>query len=219
VDLAQVRRFSRQIALAEIGSEGQQRLLAATVALAGGDLIVETAARYLAGAGVGRFVVLGGEPAALAAEDGGAEVLRRSWPRGGADWLEALAGCSLVVRSGFDDDALLRATVRLGIPLVVARAGREGVDLLSFRRHGPCPHAALDVPARPASGGGDDPASAVVAGTLAAAEAAWRLARPDDPPRARQLRLPAGGPPLTQELPWTPECFLCGGSGREAALT
>jgi hypothetical protein len=155
---------------------------------------------------------------ARAAEEGGARVQRLTWPEDGAGWLAALEGCTLALRSGFDDDALLRAAVRLGVPLLVMRAGPEGVDLLSFRRQGPCPHAALDLPVRAASTPAGDPAAAVVAGTLAAAEAAWRIARPDDPPRARQLRLPASGAPLTQELPWTPECFLCGGSGREAVI-
>jgi hypothetical protein len=220
VELALARRFSRQIALPDLGSEGQERLLAAEVALAGGDLGLETAARYLAGAGISRFRILGdSEAVARAAEEGGARVQRLAWPGDGAGWLAALDGCTLALRSGLDDDALLRAAVRLGIPLLVTRAGPEGVDLLSFRRQGPCPHASLDVPVRPASPGSDDPAAAVVAGTLAAAEAAWRIARPDEPPRARHLRLPAAGAPLTQELPWTPECFLCGGSGREAVTT
>jgi hypothetical protein len=197
LDLAAVRRFSRQIALPDLGSDGQERLLAAEVALVGEGLALETAARYLSGAGVGRLRPLRGE-------------------RDGPGWVRALEGCALVMRAGFDDDPLLRACVRLGIPLIAMRATAQGWDVLSFRHQGPCPHAALEVPVR-AAAEGEDPASAVVAGTVAAAEAAWRLARPEDPPRARHLRL-GEGVPLAQEIPWAPECFLCGGHGREAAI-
>jgi hypothetical protein len=146
--------------------------------------------------------------------------LRQATPTAdGQAWLEALAGASIVVRASFDDDPMLRACVRLGVPAVIARAQAEAVDVIAFRQHGPCPHAALDVPARPADPN-DGGAAAILAGTLAATEALWILATPGTPPRARHLRLPLdGGEPQTQEIPWTPECFLCGGSGREASLS
>src|SRR5688572_1305298 len=156
-------------------------------------MALEAATRYLSGAGVGRFRI-------ISAED---------WPTDGEAWLSALAGASLILRAGFDDDPMLRAAVRLGLPVVVVRGGPAGADVVSFRHHGPCPHAALDVPHRTADPLGEEGSMAVVAGTLAAAEVVWRLARPEDGPRARHLKLTLDGDPVAQEIPWAPECFLC----------
>ena len=180
--------------------EGQERLLAAEVALVGAGMALEAAARYLSAAGVRRFRMIG----------------HAEWPADGEGWVEALAGVSLVLRADFDDDPMLRAAVRLGVPVVAMRGGRTGADVVSFRHHGPCPHAALDVPVRPAEPVPEDGGVAVVAGTLAAAEAAWRIARPDEGPRARHLKLALDAEPVAQDIPWAPECFLCGGQAREA---
>jgi hypothetical protein len=201
LDLAQSQRYARQIALPEIGRDGQARLAEASALVVGDDRAAATAAAYLGAAGVGQ--------------------LRRTPALAdGPAWLAALEGAAVVVRSGLDDDPMLRAAVRLGIPAVIARAERDAVDVIAFRKHGPCPHAALDVPARAASTAADQGAAAVLAGTLAAAEALWILAEPGAPPRARHLRLPIdGGEPRTQELPWMPECFLCGGNAREAVVS
>ena len=182
--------------------EGQERLLAAEVVLVGVGMALETATRYLTGAGVGRFRIIGQQESA-------------DWPADGEAWMAALAGATLVVRAGFDDDPMLRAAVRLGIPVVVMRGGEPGADVVSFRHHGPCPHASLEVPLRPAEPVGEDGGQAVVAGTLAAAEAAWRIARPEDGPRARHLKLAMDADPVAQEIPWAPECFVCGGQARE----
>jgi hypothetical protein len=199
LDLEAVRRYSRQIALPELGTEGQERILAAEVALVGTGLALEAATRYLAGAGVGRFRLIG----------------EHEWPVDGAAWLEALAGVTLVLRSGFDDDPMLRAAVRLGVPVVVMRGDRAGANVVSFRQHGPCPHVSLEIPFRAAEREAEDGAQAVLAGTLAATEALWRIACPTEGPRARHLKLGAGEP-VAQEIPWAPECFLCGGQAREA---
>jgi len=48
----EIRRYSRQIVLAEVGGAGQRRLRAATVTAAS-----EVEALYLAAAGVGRIIV------------------------------------------------------------------------------------------------------------------------------------------------------------------
>lgn len=205
MDLEAVRRYGRQIALPEIGVEGQARVLAAEVALVGTGMALETAARYLSGAGVQRFRLVGA--------DG-------DWPAEGEQWVARLDGATVALRAGFDDDPMLHAAVRLGLPVVVMRAvAASGIDLISFRHHGPCPHAALDVPPRPAEAGAEDGALAVVAGTLAATEVLWRIARPEEPPRARHLRLSAEGEPLAQDIPWAPECFACGGQGRVVVLS
>lgn len=141
----------------------------------------------------------------------------------GDQWLGCLRGASAVLRSGFDDDPMLGAAVRLGIPAVIVR-GREaeGIELVSFRAHGPCPHVPLDGPSKtgaPPDGG----AAAVVAGHLAAAEilvglAGIELARPDVG-TARMLRLPPGqAVPDSADIPWNPACFACGGSGQEMSF-
>ena len=50
---SQIDRYSRQIVLPEIGSRGQERLLASRVAIRGGGDAALVCASYLAGAGVG----------------------------------------------------------------------------------------------------------------------------------------------------------------------
>jgi hypothetical protein len=224
---AQIQRFSRQIALPEVGDDGQRRILAAEVALLGADTAIETAALYLAGAGVQklRLVVREGDApsaARIATEvhelASAARVTTLPWPADGPGWVAALHGTQLAVRSGFDDDALLRAALRLGLPVIVMRVREAGADVLSFRHQGPCVHAALDVPLRSAVAEAHEGPAAVLAGTLAAAEALGLLVDAQAPPRARHLSVPLdGGAPATVDIPWTPECYLCGGSGRETA--
>jgi hypothetical protein len=233
--------------LPEVGPDGQARIGAATVAVVGklagplvnGDLACETAARCLAAAGVGRLRLLGRrppEPAIVAALRASNPELAleqaAAWPSDGAAWMAELAGCAAVVRSGFDDDAMLRAAVRLAVPAVVVRGRGDAVDVVSFRRHGPCPHTPLEVPEQDAERDGPDgdgdgagvtlaAAAAVVAGTLGAAEALAVIAgAATGQARARHVRVTfAGGegraPDLAQDIPWTPECFACGGTGGE----
>lgn len=215
-----------------IGLEGQERLAAATVAVVGDDLTVEVMARALAAAGAGRLRLVRrsgplapGIAAALVGSNPDVVIETRPWPGvahdraagPGADWLAALEGCAAVVRSGFDDDAMLRAAVRLGVPAVVVRAASDEIDLVSFRRQGPCLHVALDVPEVRASLPPVEGPLAVVAAHTAAAEVVLLLAGADrGPARARHLRLPLDGtPPRSVDIPWTPECFGCGGSATE----
>jgi hypothetical protein len=234
-----------------VGLAGQELIVAAVVAVVGGDLTCQIAAHALAAAGVGRlrWVSRGAAPppaatvdawrdsnpelalegAALPQTEGGPE------PEGGPGraWLACLAGASAVLRSGFDDDAMLAATVRLGIATVVVR-GREaeGVELLSFRVHRPCPHVPLDAPAQAAAASPDAGAQAVLAGQLAAAEVLVALAGIAPPGAhaaepgggasgsARMLRLPAAeGPTRSADIPWSPGCFACGGSGQEMTFS
>ena len=183
MDVAAVARYARQIALPEVGPEGQSRICAARVLVVGAGAAAETAATYLRAAGVGQVIARAAPPA-----DGGA-------------WLSALTGVDLVVRVGFDDDAMLGAAKRLGLPVVVLRAAPGQVDLLSFPRRAPAPETSLDVAAQPAAEATPGAAD-VVAGTLAAAEALIRLGRVGgDIGRVRHLRLPLdGGAPLAQEI-------------------
>jgi hypothetical protein len=174
-------RFARQIALPEIGPDGQARLAAARVGVIGGDIAAATAAIYLRAAGVG-------------------EVVELAVPEG-------LDSLQLVLRSGFDDDALLPAARRLGLPVVVMRASGDVVDVLSFPRRDPDSAPPTDgpgVPFRAAGAPPDDSAAGVLAGTLAAAEALHVLvAEPGDrAAKTKHLRLPLDGrEPLRQEIP------------------
>ena len=183
MDTEAARRYARQIALSDVGPDGQERICRARVAVVGADVSAETAALYLAAAGVGSVIRLGLEA------------------RDGAAWMAALTEIDLVVRSGFDDDAMAGAAARLGIPVVVMRAFHDRVDLVSFPRRAPAADAALEVPAQaaePGSGG----AEAVVAGTLAAAEALVSLANPAARGGAvRHLRFPLDGrDPVAQTI-------------------
>jgi hypothetical protein len=229
MDVATVTRFARQLALPEVGSAGQERLVAARAVVVGDGLAAETAARYLAAAGVGSLRLLGGRSnlrwdESLRASNPGVALEHAPRPTDGAAWMAALDGVALVVRADFDDDALMPAAIRRGVPIVVMRGQENGenvVDVVSFRKHGPCPHAPLDVPlvaAVPVPEG----AASVVAGTLAAAEALHILIATDIPARAARahhLRVPLdGGDAVSQDLPWTPECFACGGSGNEMSF-
>jgi hypothetical protein len=222
MNAATATRFARQLALPEVGPAGQERLGAARAAIVGDGLAAETAARYLAAAGVGTLRLIGGATTGWVADLRGSNpevaVEHEARPADGAAWMEALVGVALVVRADFDDDAMLRAAIRLAVPAIVLRGDEAAADVVSFRKHGPCPHAPLDVPAAAAVPIPDGAAS-VVAGALAAAEALHVLLGLGGPARARHLRLPLDGREATaQELPWTPECFACGGSGNEMSF-
>lgn len=54
----QLSRYARHIILREVGGAGQARLLAATVAVIGAGGIGSPALQYLAGAGIGRLIVI-----------------------------------------------------------------------------------------------------------------------------------------------------------------
>jgi hypothetical protein len=180
-----VARYARHIALPEIGPEGQARISAARVAVVGNDLTAEIATTYLRAAGIERLTTVAATP-----------------PDG---WLETLSHVDLVVRSGFDDDAMGGIAAGLGLPVVIVRARPDAVDLLSFGRRPPSPDAPIDTPFT-AAAPPDDGAAAVLAGTMAAAEALHVLVRGDAPvggpaPPIRHLRLPLDGrEPLAQAI-------------------
>jgi hypothetical protein len=226
MDVATATRFARQLALPEVGPAGQARLVAARAVVVGDGLAAETAARYLVAAGVGTLRLLGPN-ATLAWDDdlraSNPAVALEHGPRpgDGAAWMAALEDVAVVVRADFDDDALMPAAIRRAVPLVVLRGDEQVADVVSFRAHGPCPHAPLEVP-RVAAVPVPESAASVVAGTLAAAEALHILigaGAPERAARARHLRVPLdGGDAVSQDLPWTPECFACGGSGNEMSF-
>jgi hypothetical protein len=183
LDLA---RHARHITLPEIGPEGQARIAAARVTIVGRDLAAEIAATYLRAAGVEQLSVVDAPPP-------------------GEGWLDALSRADIVVRSGFDDDAMGGVAAGLGLPVVIVRARPDAVDLLSFPRRPVSPGAPADTPFVAAAPPDEGP-SAVLAGTLAATEALHVIARgdaaraaPDAP--IRHLRLPLDGrDPLVQAI-------------------
>jgi hypothetical protein len=56
----QVRRYARHVLLPDVGGVGQERLLAATVAIDVADRAARAAFDYLVAAGVGTLAVIGG---------------------------------------------------------------------------------------------------------------------------------------------------------------
>lgn len=218
LSLHEARRYARQLALPNVGLEGQMRLRAATVLLVDdprAKVAVETAALYLRGAGVGNVRVAG--PV--------------------TDWGQTLVGIDLAIRFDLDDDALSQAAMLRRMPLVVARLREESIEILAFRRQRPCGHgqgAASFLPsASSQTWPGRNPvvtrderlfgAAATVAGTVAASEALFVLiAGPDASTRgrpggARLVQLPLGSSessasPMAADLPWPPPCPLCGSS-------
>jgi hypothetical protein len=226
MNAATVTRYARQLALPEVGPAGQERLAAARALIVGDGLAAETTARYLAAAGVGALRLVGTSASAawdadLRGSNPEVALEHRTRPEDGPAWMQALDGVSIIVRADFDDDSMLRAAIRKGVPAIVLRGDEDAADVVSFRAHGPCPHAPLDV-APLAVIPLPDGAASVVAGTLAAAEALHVLLGGETPARsgrARHLRVPLDGrDAMAQELPWTPECFMCGGSGNEMSF-
>lgn len=201
--------------------------------VAGDDLSAEVCARALAAAGVGRLRLVrrtGAPPEvvtrALGASNPEVRVETAPWPAGvpakaGEAWLAALDGAAVVVRVGLDDDTMVRAAVRLGIPAVILRGDRDGAVVLSLRRQGPCPHQRFDVPEQQASPGAVDGPLSVLAAHVAAAEALVIISGATvGEARARHMRLRLdgdatgadAGPCQTTDIPWRPECSACGGT-------
>jgi hypothetical protein len=184
-----VARYARQIALPEIGPAGQARIAAARVAVIGADLAAETAATYLRAAGVGQVF----EATALLNE-----------PQAGETFKNLAQGYDLIIRSGFDDAPMDTATARLGVPMIFVRARPEAVDMVAFSGRVPSPDARADVPYQAAGTPPTNGASAVLAGTLAAAEALNVIVREASgpfSPQIRHLRLPLDGrEPVVQAI-------------------
>lgn len=120
----EIERYSRQIILPEIGGRGQERLLAAVVAVAGAGPLAATAARYLVGAGVGELRLESTDGQRLARE------LRALNPdvtvrTGGVDATATVALAADLAVEALDEHT--RQTRALGVPMVAAAArGAEG---------------------------------------------------------------------------------------------
>ncbi len=119
----QIERYSRQIVLPEVGATGQQRLLAATVALTGASPLAAHAGRYLAGAGVGHLVLV--EPRAA----GVAEELVALNPEIAVTAAPALPAANAVVAADLGPaarDALGRQLHTSTIPMIGVGTGGGG---------------------------------------------------------------------------------------------
>ena len=194
-----VARYARQIALPEVGPDGQARICAARVAVVGSDLAAETATLYLRAAGVTDLFPLplsSLSPLPLGEGQGEGDSLR--------DWRSLLTNVDLIVRTNFDDDATMGVATQLGLPVIAVRATPDAVDMVSFSGRVPSPDARADVPVQAAATPAANDATAVLAGTLAAAEALRALVREASGPFApqiRHLRLPLDGrEPLVQRI-------------------
>ena len=126
---------------------------------------------------------------------------------------EALAGQAfknmpqnfdLIVRSGFDDAPMDGVAARLGLPMIFVRATADAVDMVSFSGRVPSADARAETPFTAAGTPTANDGSAVLAGTLAAAEALQLIVRESSgpfSPRIRHMRLPLDGrEPLVQEI-------------------
>ena len=159
---AELGRYARQIVLKEVGGAGQMRLKAATVAVVGAGGIGSPVLQYLAGAGVGRLVVIDDDRVELSnlqrqtifgTDDEGhdkakaaGEAARRLNPLVEVDARTVritaenaaglLAGADVVV-DGCDNFAtrlaVADAALRLRIPLVSAAVGQFEGQLAVYR--------------------------------------------------------------------------------------
>lgn len=222
---AQIERYSRQILLREVGGTGQTALLAARVLVAGSGAAFETAATYLAGAGVGVLDVLSpGAPlpietlAFAPVRSRNTDTRIRTVPRDAAIALDAY---DVVLALG--DEALATARGVTGRPVrgsVVLHAGAAERVALSIVPAGRGCVACVehDPPQASRNSGADDVASHASAGALAALAACrWllglageaeprRLALGDDDvawveePVRTLVSCPRGCPPRTQPV-------------------
>ncbi len=144
---AQIDRYSRQIIVSEIGGRGQERLLAATVAVIGTGAIAHVLTPYLAGAGIGRLYLC---PAA-GEDPGEAERLEADLADVNPDTTIATAAmsgdwssvCDVVVATTGDPQTLrpvVAAAARASCPLIAA--GVHG-SLAWLAVGGPAEHACV----------------------------------------------------------------------------
>ena len=132
----QVRRYSRQILLVDVGGRGQARLLAAEVAIDIGGAAGRIAALLLGAAGVGRIVLCGALDRVVTDEDVGFPLTAGDRGRALGDAMAA----HVIARNG--DVTVARATsapagsLQLGddpsLASALARAG-EAASAIAYR--------------------------------------------------------------------------------------
>lgn len=221
---AQIERYSRQIILPEVGGRGQQALLESRVLLACDGPIGETAALYLAAAGIGELTLIG-EGAVCRSL---AAALRELNPEVNVrQAAEPIAAAPHVLIDAAGDDQLLRSLNRAAVerqtPLVVAREHPATTDDRADRSDRPDgsiavfePHLAGQACAlcEPLRGAGAGPAGplATLLGSLAALQAIQLRLGLGDPRRGRRLVCRLDGPTFTEfPVERRPGCEGCAG--------
>jgi molybdopterin/thiamine biosynthesis adenylyltransferase len=205
----QIERYSRQIILPEVGGRGQARLLAAVMTLAGSGTLAATAARYLAGAGVGELRLAGAGDDRLASE------LRALNPEltVRAGHVDANTAVLITADLGIEAlDARVREARDLGVPVVAAAAQGAGGWLFIGGSHQNCAGCAARSAHWSDAGDALAPLAPIAAGVLgslvALAALALALGLPDTVPPLRWFAATTGE--LTAMVPTrVPGCAAC----------
>jgi len=204
----QLERYSRQILLPEVGGRGQERLLAATVVVAGTDAATGVAAALLGRAGIGILALAGADvPHAEPSPD--CRVVRYDAAT------DAPAGDIAVDLSG--DPAggrLLRRHAAAGRPCVVAASTATGATLATLVGR-PCiaclPAGAMMPPPGEEAPGPLAAPLPILLGALAAVEALRVLLCPTVHGRLHRLGLRAAAFDAAEPPP-PGACAVCGGT-------
>jgi len=212
----QIERYSRQILLREVGGEGQEKILAARVLVAGEGPVLPVAALYLAAAGVGTIGLacakgderLAGEIHALNPEIRVSRHSRESLSQ------EVVAGFDLVVDASLGNDLrdrLNRSAVSRGATVITGACGGDHgfVAVLHPAGGGGCLACAewppLENAVTPLT-----PALAGAVGTVLATEALKAITGIGDPLTGRMLRIDARSSSYTTEVvERRPSCPVC----------
>lgn len=187
----QIDQYSRQIILPELGGIGQRKLLGASCLLLGSGPALETAATYLAGAGVGTLHVSDGPPAAtayapLADRNRDVRVLSAPSRPIPCDYQVVLA--ARAPASGFAAGCARLGEISIG-------ADPRGAHVTVVPRGAGC----IDCRAAPPPEGDPGrPIDASTAGALAALAALLWLAEIAPGPEPRRLTLAPGAPCWTE---------------------
>jgi len=211
---AQIDRFSRQIILPQIGGRGQERLLRASIALAGEGELAELSALSLAGAGIGRIALHGSAGAALGDDlvdlHPDLQVTLATGALGSTD-ADVLVACDLPPTE-------LNRAGRAGRPLVAGGLIDDGGWLVSA---GTCAVCAArqarrevrePVSAAAREGPGRSATTGVIASLIALVVLKLRLDLPA-PAHGTWLRFDAPASALTERpLPRTADCAVCAAS-------
>jgi len=213
---SQIERYSRQILLQELGGEGQERILAARVLVAGEGLALPIAARYLAAAGAGEIGLASGAGGDVLAADIHAlnPEIRVTLHSAESPSQELVSGYDLLVAVSLGSslrDHLNRGAVATGCPVITGACdGDHGfVAVLDPARGGGC-LACVEWPSLGTAVKPLTPALAGAVGTLLATEALKAITGIGDPLTRRMLRIDARSSAYTTAVvQHRPSCLIC----------